>query len=82
MTGVEREELDRAAVEAFQARHRRLADTVERALMRLVVLGLVTLALAQMLGMGRFGLLAALEGAPVHEVSDWSRSLARMAGVP
>ena len=44
-----------------------------------MVLGLVVLALAQMLGMGRFGLLAALEGTPVHEVTDWSRSLARTA---
>lgn len=72
-----REARDREAVEAFQARHRRLADEVERVLMRLVVLGLVVLALAQTLGMGRLGLLAALEGTPVHEVTDWSRSLGR-----
>ncbi len=77
-----REERDREAVEAFQARHRRLADAVERVLMRLVVLGLVILALAQMVGMDRFGLLAALEGTPVHEVTDWSRSLARTANIP
>jgi len=77
-----REERDREAVEAFQARHRRLADEVERVLVRLVVLGLVALALAQMLGMGRFGLLAALEGTPVQEVSDWSRSLTKSESLP
>lgn len=70
-----RDEVESEALESFQARHRRFADRVERVLRRLVVLGLVALALAQMLGMGRFSLLAALEGTPVHEVTDWSRSL-------
>lgn len=41
--------------------------------MRLVVLGLVVLGLAQSLGLGRFGLISALEGVPVQEVSDWIR---------
>jgi len=57
----------------FQDRHRSFADRVERVLLRLIVLGLVALGLAQSLGLGRFDLLSALEGVPVHEVDDWSR---------
>ncbi|MBP2016876.1 hypothetical protein J2Z79_000249 [Symbiobacterium terraclitae] len=68
-----RAEAEREAIESFQDRHGSLADRVERVLMRLVVLGLVVLGLAQSLGLGRFGLISALEGVPVQEVSDWIR---------
>gem|GEM_PF-3167570 len=69
-----RTEAEREALESFQDRHGSLADRVERVLMRLVVLGLVVLGLAQSLGLGRLGLLSALEGVPVQEVTDWIRS--------
>jgi len=69
-----RAEAEREALESFQDRHRSLADRVEQVLLRLVVLGLVVLGLAQSLGLGRYGLVSALEGVPVQEVRDWSRS--------
>jgi len=50
--------------------------------MRLIVLGLVALALAQLLQLSRFNRLAALEGVPVHELADWSRSLSSRQASP
>lgn len=43
--------------------------------MQLVILGLVTLLLVQALQLNRFNRLVAMEGVPVHEVADWSRSI-------
>lgn len=70
MDGLER----RRAIEEFQDRHQLLADRVEQFLRRLVILGLIALALAQTFQLNRFSRLAALEGVAVAEVADWSRS--------
>lgn len=69
-----RDDVEQGAVEAFQDQHGTFADRIERMLMRCVILGLVALALSQGLQLNRFTRLAALEGVPVHEVTDWSRS--------
>lgn len=69
------DDVEQGAVEAFQDRHSTLADRVERFLMRCVILGLVALAVSQGLQLNRFTRLVALEGVPVHEVTDWARSL-------
>lgn len=71
-----RDDVEEGAVESFQDQHGTFSDRVERVLMRCVILGLVALALSQGLHLNRFTRLAALEGVPVHEVTDWSRSLA------
>lgn len=70
-----REEDEHQEMEEFQDRHRSFADKVERLLIQLVVLGLVALVLVQALQLNRLTLLTAMEGVPVNEVADWSRSL-------
>lgn len=65
-------------VERYQRQHRSFADKVERVLLQLVVLGLVALVLVQSLQLNRFNnWVLALEGVPVGEVTEWTRTMER-----
>jgi hypothetical protein len=64
-------------LEEFQERHRSLSDRVERFLMQLVILGLVSLVLVQTLHMNTsfrqmVNLVEGLEGVPWEQVTAWS----------